>query len=429
MNKSGKRLSVLISSHEFSPDQGSECAVGWNICTRMAAFHDVTVLCASGSPHNPTAYRDAFNRYIGQNGNIHGLKVVFVDQPPMTLWYGNLNKKYFDISDGAGFRPLFYKGLDLWNRSSFQVALELGIDNFDIIHKLTPVGFRNPGYLWNTKIPFVWGPIGGMYKVPAIFAIWLGSKTFLFEVIRSLISEWQARMTTNVRKAARKASLVWTITDSELRMINRISDSKVISMNEAGAPTDVPNRLRMYDGRRPLRLCWSGRHDATKALPILIHALSGMRNQQQVTLDVMGEGAETNRWKELAAKCGLKQISWHGYLPYNKALQQMEIADIFIHTSVREATATVILEALASGLPVVCHSACGMALAIDDSCGIKVPFINPPKSIEGFRNAIDIILQNPDLIEKLSAGALKRAEILSWDAKVKEIAESYWQFV
>jgi hypothetical protein len=37
-----KRLRVLISSHEFSPEQGSECAVGWNIATRMAAYHDVT---------------------------------------------------------------------------------------------------------------------------------------------------------------------------------------------------------------------------------------------------------------------------------------------------------------------------------------------------------------------------------------------------
>jgi hypothetical protein len=214
-----------------------------DICTRMAAFHDVTVLCASGSPHNPTAYRDAYNRYIEKNGNIRGLSVVFVDQPPLTLWLARVNRKYFNISDGVGFRPLFYLGLDAWHRTSFQVALELGIKNFDIVHTLTPVGFRNPGYLWNTTSPFVWGPIGGMYKVPANFSIWLGMKTFLFESFRSLISEWQARMTCNVRKAARKASLVLTITDSERRMINNISNSEVISMSEAGAPTDIPSRV------------------------------------------------------------------------------------------------------------------------------------------------------------------------------------------
>jgi hypothetical protein len=33
MKENLSRLRVLVSSHEFSPDQGSECAVGWNIVT------------------------------------------------------------------------------------------------------------------------------------------------------------------------------------------------------------------------------------------------------------------------------------------------------------------------------------------------------------------------------------------------------------
>lgn len=424
-----KRLRVLISSNEFSPDQGSECAVGWNICTRMAAFHDTTVLCASGSPNNPTAYREAYNRYIAKNGNIRGLSVVFVDQPPLTLWLARVNRKYFNISDGVGFRPLFYLGLDAWHRSSFQVARKLGINNFDIIHKLTLVSFSDPGYLWTTNAPFVWGPIGGMYKVPTNFSIWLGMRTFLFETFRSIIIEWQARTACNIRKAARKASLVWAITDSERRMIKKISNSKIVLMSEAGAPTDIPGRLRIFDGRRPLRICWSGRHDSIKALPILLHALSAIKNEQQVTLDVLGGGAETIRWKEVARRCGLTRIVWHGHLPHDKALQQMELADVFVHTSVREATGTVVLEALASGLPIICHDVCGMALAIDDSCGIKVSFLGPKQSIGGFRDAIESFLQSPDMVEKLSLGALKRADVLSWDAKVKEIAECYRKFV
>jgi glycosyltransferase involved in cell wall biosynthesis len=66
-----------------------------------------------------------------------------------------------------------------------------------------------------------------------------------------------------------------------------------------------------------------------------------------------------------------------------------------------------------------------MAVAVDDTCGIKVPFENPEQSIQGFHDAIKRLLLNPELVERLSEGALRRASELSWDAKVKEMAEAY----
>jgi len=146
---------------------------------------------------------------------------------------------------------------------------------------------------------------------------------------------------------------------------------------------------------------------------------------RQVILDVLGGGSETQRWEGLSRHLSLQGITWHGQLAYRDALERMGQADLFVHTSTREATSTVVLEALSLGLPVMCHDACGMALAIDDTCGIKVPFVCPEQSILGFRNALNQILQEPGLIQKLSEGALRRASALSWDSKVKQLAESY----
>ena len=69
----------------------------------------------------------------------------------------------------------------------------------------------------------------------------------------------------------------------------------------------------------------------------------------------------------------------------------MSRAHVLLHTSLAEATSTVILEALARGLPVVCHDACGMRIAVDDRCGIKVPLIDPNTSIKGFSRAIGLL--------------------------------------
>ena len=420
-----RRLRVLISAHEFSPNQGSECAVGWNICTRMAAYHDVTVLCASGPPQHPSAYRQAVSHYYAEHGIIPGLKIVFVNQPPITLRCAAINRKLFDVSDGAGFRPFFYMGLDAWHREAFRTAIDLGIDKFDVVHQLTPVGFRNPGYLWKTNVPFVWGPIGGMHKVPADFARWLGIRSFIFETCRSIGTEWQARMSPSVRRAAQKATLVWAITENERHSVKRMAGDKAFPMIEAASSSEIPGRVRQYDSRRPLRVCWSGRHDAPKALPLFLYALAHLSEPRQVILDVLGGGSETQRWEGLSRHLSLQGITWHGQLAYRDALERMGQADLFVHTSTREATSTVVLEALSLGLPVMCHDACGMALAIDDTCGIKVPFVCPEQSILGFRNALNQILQEPGLIQKLSEGALRRASALSWDSKVKQLAESY----
>jgi glycosyltransferase involved in cell wall biosynthesis len=422
-----KRLRVLISSHQFSPDQGSECAVGWNIVTRMASLHDVTVLCADGAALYPNSYRDAVERYFAAHGPIPGLKVVYVKQPPITERCARINQKLMALTKGVGWQPLFYVGLDEWHREAFRVATALDFANFDIVHQLTPISFLRPGYFWKSGLPFFWGPLGGMYKVPSAFAQWGGFKTRLFENVRNATIEWRFRTSTGFRRAVRSAVCIWTITDDERRMVDRLAPGKPIPMIETASPAGIKGIIRRYDHMRPLRLIWSGEHTARKAMPLLLQAIALLESRHVVSLDVLGEGPETANWQKLAEKLHLRGITWHGKLPYQDALQTMGEADVFVHSSIREGTPHVVLEALSWGLPVICHDACGMGVVVDDTCGIKVPFISPEKSIEGFRDALERIICSPEFVERLSAGALRRSSVLNWDAKVKEIAEAYSQ--
>lgn len=419
-----RRLRVLISSHEFSPEQGSECAVGWNVVTRMAKYHDVTVLCADGPAKKPGSYRDAVTRYINEYGAIPGMTVVYVKQPPLTLRYANMNRKLMRLTRGVGWQVLYYMGLDGWHQVALQKAVDMGLDNFDVVHQLTPISFLRPGYLWTTNIPFFWGPLGGMFKVPKPFARLGGIKSLLFETTRSLNIQRQVQ-TVQLKRTVRKAKRIWTITDDERRIIDGIAAGRAIPMVDTAPPSGVIGRVRQYDINRPLRLCWSGRHETRKALPLFLHALAALPEREKVTLDVLGEGPETVIWKRIADTLNLTGITWHGRLPYQQALQAMGKADVFVHSSFREAASMVVLEAMGWGMPVICHDACGMAVAVDETCGIKVPFVSPERSIQGFRDALVKILKNPGLVELLSTGALRRSSELSWDAKVLEIAEAY----
>jgi len=420
-----QRLRVLISAHEFSPEQGSECAIGWNIATVMAGYHEVTVLCADGPALNADSYRHAVSRYLERQGAIPGLRVVFVGQPPGTLRWARLNRKLMALSGGVGWQPLYYLGLNGWHRAALRKARELGLDNFDLVHQLTPLSFLRPGFLWKTGLPFFWGPLGGMYRVPPSFSRSGGLGSLLFETVRCCNIAWQVGTSRALRRAVSKARRIWTITGDELRTVNGFGGKKAFPMIDTAPPPGITGRVRRYDGKRPLEICWSGRHESRKALPLLLRAISRLPEPSRISLTVLGAGPETANWQTLAHCLGLEKVRWRGQLPYDEALQAIGEGDVFVLSSFREAASMVVLEALGWGLPVVCHDACGMGLAVDGSCGIKVPFQSPETSVEGFRAALERLLDNPELVEQLSQGALRRAALLSWDAKVEEIALAY----
>jgi glycosyltransferase involved in cell wall biosynthesis len=423
-----QRLNVLIASHEFSPEQGSECAVGWNIATKLTKYHDVTVLCADGPALFPEIYRQAVVRYFKRHGHVSGLKVVYVKQPPATQRYARINRKLMKATNNIGWQLLYYIGIDSWHKAALKKAHYLGLHNFDVTHQLTPISFLRPGYLWKTGLPFFWGPLGGMYKVPHKFARSGGVVSLAFESLRSVNIERQVRFSSNFKNAVRKAIKIWVITEDERRVISKISGAKSEMMIDTAPPPDINGHIRRHDCTKPLKLCWSGRMESRKALPILFHAITRLNQRNNVMLDILGDGPELSRWKTVARRLSLTNIKWHGRLPYTQALEIMGQSDLFVHTSFREAASMVLLEAMGWGMPVICHDTCGMATAVNHSCGIKVPFSSPQMSIRGFQDAINAFLYKPGLLEYCSRGALRRVKELSWDAKAEHIARAYIQY-
>lgn len=86
--------------------------------------------------------------------------------------------------------------------------------------------------------------------------------------------------------------------------------------------------------------------------------------------------------KELAAHFGVEEnVLFLGYVPSNELAHCYNAADVLVHTSYAEGLSTVILEAMAAGLPVISTPAGGNAYVLQDSkAGITVPF-NDPTSV------------------------------------------------
>lgn len=455
---------ILISAYAFSPYCGSECAVGWNIVTLMAKYHDVTVLCGDVSGRLQT--KIDLEKYFSENPAVENLHIEYVEPSLLIRWIERIHRI-------PGFWGCYYLAYNLWQRKAYGRAKEmmkaLGPCPLDIVHQLNMIGYREPGYLWKLGVPFVWGPVGGASNEPLAFRSLFSFSGFVKVIMRTILNEIQKRTSFRSKMAARKASKIWAVTTDDLRLFKTVWGVSAEQMNEAGTVYQKGAVARKWDGRSSLRIVWSGLHTPRKALPILLHAMAeGMRGKKfnsqiiagdshatcnlsfdlpltscdvqplppvprpllSVHIDVLGSGTETNAWKKMAKQLGVDSvITWHGTVSRNTALELMNLAHVSVITSLKEATSIVLLEALSLGLPVICHDACGMGLAINDGCGIKVPLLDPETSIQGFSQAIRKFLQHPELVEALSRGALVRADELSWDKNAATIAAAYEQVV
>lgn len=412
-------MRVLINAFACSPYRGSECAVGWNIPKELARHHEVTVICGDLKKARPNWHDLAdygFGRipfavaYVAPTGAISLLERLH--RLP-GLWF------------------LYYVAYNLWQRRAYRKARELqSVRMFDVVHQLNMIGYREPGYLWKLDAPFVWGPIGGAPNEPWAFRSLLTPTGRIKTGLRTVLNEVQKRLSFRARRAAKRARKLWAVTAADEEMIRDIWGCACSRCVETGLTLpDKAMPVHHLASGEVLRIVWSGVHTSRKALPVLLHALAKLP-QGSVHVDILGEGPETESWKRLALTLQVDNVlSWRGHVPHDKALQIMMSCQVLVFPSLKEGTPHVVAEALSLGLPVVCHDACGMGTLVTETCGIKIPLKDSETSIAGFADALRRLLVHSELVEKLSRGALARAQELTWAAKASEISCGYGDVV
>lgn len=403
-----RRLRVLVSAYACHPDMGSEPGMGWNWVVHLARHHDLWVLTEE------QRYATAMRARLAQHPELSGhIQVEGVPRRRLGEW---LWPRFF-----------YYLTYKRWHAEAFRRAKSLHTAlHFDLVHQLNMIGYREPGYLWRLQVPIVWGPIGGHAQMPLRFLGSLGPRGFLEYGLRNILNWIQMRASPRVRRAMRRADALVAATPEDLESIRRLHGVSARLIGEVGA-LDVPVRAR--DRRRrgdPLRVLWCGVFQARKALPLALRAVSAVISHTPVELHIAGAGAEERPWKTLARRLGVEtRCRWYGALPHAEVQRLMQHCDVLLFTSLQDATATVVMEALQVGLPVVCHDAGGFGVVVDDSCGQKIPLVSPRRSVMGFADALAGLASDPERLQALGVGARARSKAFSWEAKTEAMCEVY----
>ena len=113
-----------------------------------------------------------------------------------------------------------------------------------------------------------------------------------------------------------------------------------------------------------------------------------------------------------------------GEVARETVLQQMQTAHVLVITSVYDLVSSVVVEALANGLPVICPDHSGFKDAITPECGIKVPASSKRHLVRGLADSIHLLFEE-DRRWELARGALAQSAAYRWEAKARAVDETY----
>jgi glycosyltransferase involved in cell wall biosynthesis len=152
-------------------------------------------------------------------------------------------------------------------------------------------------------------------------------------------------------------------------------------------PTSRPSR----DGE-PVRLLTTGLMDSErKGVDILMEALGLLaQRRRDFRLDVVGDGANRHAYQALADRLGIADVvEWHGLKSKAEVAELMRGADLFVLASRYENNPCVVIEAMATGLPVVATKVGGVPEMIDDHSGVLAEPVDPVDFARALESAFE----------------------------------------
>lgn len=374
-----RRMRALICAYACEPERGSEPGVGWNLSSELSKHADVCVLTRSNNRPKieralaalaPTVARPSF---------------IYHDLPRSLSWWKR---------GGLGVQ-LYYP---LWQHTARRlVCAQCRTGRFDLTHHLTF------GRVWSssamaTHLPFVWGPLGGGDPSPPELRASFSRQGRVYERHRELAKSAGA-FSRGLRQCARRATVALASTPATAAYLKDLGAGNIHLLQQMGiADHDIrPCRPDRRRDRRPFVLISVGRLLHWKGIHWALEAMSTI-DLKGIQYHIVGEGPERKHLESQARRLGiLPHVRFLGQQARATVLRLMEEADCLLHPAVHDQAPSVVLEAMVSGLPIVCLDNGGPCRQIGADCGVVVSAGDGRSVIKGLAGAIQRYSMQPTL--------------------------------
>lgn len=410
-------MKILLSAFSCEPHRGSEEGVGWHWAEGLARLgHDVHVLT------HPRG-RAAIERYMADHPQIASLRFHYIDIPHFEAAPG---KYKFGSSTAESLLVC-----PVWQWLAYRYARKLhAAERFDLVHHITYGGVRQPSFMGKLGIPFILGPIGGGERAPYRLRTGYSWRGWAWDVSRDF-QNFMIQFEPLMRHTFRSATTIFVKTPESALVIPARDRHKAqlgweIGLAGAGSLQPSPERQRRPGD--PLRILFVGRMLHFKGVDFALRALhDALGRNANVHLTIVGRGREKDRMVALAKALDLdRHVTWIDFLPQPELFAFYKTHDVFLFPSLHDSSGNVVLEAMGSGLPVVCLDLGGPGILVDAASGIVVETKGAGKDrvVSRLGQALKRLDDDAALRRELARGALDRANGFTWEAAIRHVYRS-----
>lgn len=184
--------------------------------------------------------------------------------------------------------------------------------------------------------------------------------------------------------------------------------------------------------RKKVKILFVGRLDPRKGILDLLQAVKKLKQEdgetkpreQQFCLEVVGDGPRRQQAKEFVKQHALDDVvEFVGRVSDEELTRRYREADIYCSPAKQEESfGVVLLEAMASGLPIVAYGNQGYREVLT---GRLAEFLVRPGDIEGLAGKLKQLIEDERVRKEMRKLSLERAKAFDWDKVALKIERIY----
>lgn len=392
---------ILVSAYGCEPFRGSEAGVGWNWILQMAQENKLYVIARANDQKKIETYlpkKIENNVTFFYYDTCDLLKKVKKKDKGLYLYYC-----FWQI----GIIPLVRKIIKKYNP--------------DYTMHLTFGSLWMPTFLPFFKTKFIWGTIGGGDGVPKSYLKELPTKQRIVQTARYFLMG-TSFLNPLVFIPSKKAEVILCRTKNNIEALPKKYQNKARVILETAMDQSEFEKIEITkrNNENVIKIISTGRLVPFKNIIMGLKVIKKIIDDgYEIEYTIIGDGPEKNRLKKLVKNLDIeKNVNFIGQLDRNKVLKYLKNSDIYLFPSLREGGSWALMEAMSSGLPVICFNWTGSGEITDDKSAIRITPSKMSEDIDAFYNALKEMIDNPQKRMEYGVNAKERIErVFNWNIK------------
>ncbi len=294
---------------------------------------------------------------------------------------------------------------------------------FDIVHEPIPVSPKMPSMVFGLSVPVIIGPMNGGMDYPPNFDLAGCFEHAIISLLRRTSTFWNW-----IIPGKRHAAVILVANKRTYDALPcNIKYKRVLEFVENGVDLERFWADPVETACENLSLIFIGRLVDWKRVDLLIDACEKLIGKLNFKVHIVGDGPLRDALERQVQRVSLtSHVLFHGWIPQAAAAEMLRSSDVMVLPSMRECGGAVVLEAMASGVPVIAAKWGGPSDYIVEDTGILIP----PRTPEGFvvelANAILWMAKNQETRIKMGQAGRRRVQALyDWHVKAKALLRIY----